>query len=110
MSCIEKDKIFRWKNKNVSEAVYLSRKKLSERMKRKWQKVDDEPSENDSSKKKPRLGTRIVNLDILIESLKCKICSKVLSLDDIEHSRKIGGADHFKIKCQHCLFLNDVNT
>ena len=65
MSCITKDKTFRWKNKNVSEAVYLSRKKSSNRMKRKWEVVNEKSCEESSSTKKIRLGTRLVNLDIL---------------------------------------------
>ena len=65
MSYFSKDKTFRWKNKNVSEAVYLSRKKSSDRMKRKWEEVKGNFCEESSSTKKIRLGTRLVNLDIL---------------------------------------------
>ena len=64
-SCILKDKRFRWKDKNVCEAVYLSRKKSSDRIKRKWEEVNGNSCEENSSTKKIRLGTCLVNLGIL---------------------------------------------
>ena len=66
MSCISRDQTFRWKNKNVSETVYLSPKKsIRDRMKRKWEEVNGKSCEESSSTKKIGLGTRLVNLDIL---------------------------------------------
>ncbi|KAL1516233.1 hypothetical protein ABEB36_000152 [Hypothenemus hampei] len=108
MNRLPKNKIFRWKNKNVSEAVYLKRKSASDRMKRKIESVRE--STEFSPVKKPRLGTRLVNLDILRAGLKCKTCESVLSLNDILETRMIGEAEQYKIKCHNCLDLNDVYT
>ena len=72
--------------------------------------VNGKSCEENSSTKKSRLGTRLVNLDILRAGLMCKICAQILSLDDIVEIRKFGGADHFKIQCSNCFSLNDAYT
>ena len=54
-------------------------------------------------RKKTRLGTRMVNLDILGAGLMCKICAQILSLE-------IRGADQFKIHCPNCFCLNSAYT
>ena len=80
-------------------------------MKRKWEEVNRKSCEESlSTKKKTRLGTRVVKLDILRAGLMCKICAQILSLDDIVGIRKFGGADQFKIQCRNCFCLNDAYT
>ena len=58
--------------------------------------------------KKTRIGTHLVNLDILRAGLMCKICAQILSLDDIVEIRTFGGTNQFKIQCRNCFCLNDA--
>ena len=77
-------------------------------MKKKWEEVNGKSWEESSSTKKTRLGTRLVNLDILRARLMCKKCAQILSLDDIVEIRKLEGADEFKIQCRNSFCLNDA--
>lgn len=86
----------------------MQRIKVRETLKSRCEKPKEETpavSENRS-----RIGTRIVNIDILRDALKCEKCKKLFSLDDIEHQEIEKVADIYSITCHDCSTLNIVPT
>ena len=99
---IKADKLFRWKNRNVSEKVYNKKLKQSFNLKAKLK--------NQTTEKKKIDGQRIVDVSHLAEQLQCECCKNVLSLKNIVNEEREGFASTFDIQCEFCLLTRKVTT
>ncbi|XP_057317953.1 uncharacterized protein LOC130662970 [Microplitis mediator] len=55
-------------------------------------------------------GRRIVELQELGKNLKCRLCSKVLSLEKITHEKRMGLNSILNVKCEDCNVITLVPT
>ncbi|XP_074104180.1 uncharacterized protein LOC141530765 [Cotesia typhae] len=57
-----------------------------------------------------QIGTRIVDVDELMDNLICCLCEKDLLLKNIVKETKFGLSSVFSIKCENCSTLTNVKT
>lgn len=68
-------------------------------------------AEAKKQKKSPKqIGTRIVDVDELMDNLICCFCQKDLILKNILKETKLGLSSIFSIKCENCSTLTNVKT
>lgn len=97
-------KIFRWKNKIVSEKVYNHRLKQIENGKKRKIKDKEEVCEGIPE------GIRHVDFRVMVENLYCIKCKEHLFLRNSEGEKRRGLGSFLMIRCETCLYLNSVPT
>lgn len=93
-------KLFSWKRKRVTEAVFNQRisQVNSGKKRRKTTESSVGVSDSDDSNLKNVQGKRLIDIETLSKNLMCSKCQNVLSLCDIEGERRMGLASVFKIQ------------
>ncbi|XP_015117084.2 uncharacterized protein LOC107041170 isoform X1 [Diachasma alloeum] len=95
-------------------AVAEAWKKRHERAQAESLRVMAEPVAQVETAKRPDfntfVGSRIVDLEVLVKSLKCGKCKQFLSLQNLVHERRIGLYSVFNVWCLRCKIISEVHT
>ncbi|KAF7990480.1 hypothetical protein HCN44_000285 [Aphidius gifuensis] len=102
----DKNKIFMWKNKRVSEKIYNLRVKQSNigKKNKSRKSLEVEPTKHVVE------GIRHVDFKFMLEKMYCEFCNYKLSLDNIEEESRRGLGSFLFIRCEYCLHISRVPT
>ncbi|XP_063978892.1 uncharacterized protein LOC135163410 [Diachasmimorpha longicaudata] len=95
-------------------AVAESWRKRQERAQADMLRVKTEPLAPVDDVKRPDfntlVGSRIVDMEVLVESMNCNKCKEILSLHNLVHERRIGLYSVFNVWCPRCKMITEVHT
>lgn len=110
MSESDISKRFRWKGKFVTQKkcnALKTRVQNGKNSKKNQRKLEERSKPTFKSAVK---GNRIINVELLQQSMYCSKCEKPLLLQNIENETIRGFASIFKVRCQSCFFLSSIKT